>query len=119
MAKYATAGFSFGTTGLVWVISNRAWGQLPAPVQDALTKAGPVAEQNFCTYADSNEDAERGVLEKGGMTVIDLAPAERSALQQKLAPVADEWATDLDRRGKPATPVLHQLRDIIAGDKEK
>lgn len=114
VARYATTGFSFGTAAVTWLIGNRAWDKLPADIQRVMLAEGERAERNFCAYADAHEDAEEEALGKGGMTMIALDQEQRAALTERLAPVAEQWAAGLDRRGKPATQALAQFKDALA-----
>ncbi|MBV8889343.1 MAG: TRAP transporter substrate-binding protein DctP [Alphaproteobacteria bacterium] len=114
VTRFSTAGYSFGTSGLHWVISDRSWNRLPPDVQQALAKAGPMTSDNFCTYSDTHEDLDQAALVKDGITMVSLDEPQKEAVMEKLAPVAQEWAKKLDQRGKPGSEALKQLHEVLS-----
>ena len=115
VAKYATTGFSFGTSGVTWLISDRVWDGLPDTVRKVMMEAGAAAEQNFCTYADSHEDAEQSAMVKT-VTMIPLDKTQQDALQARLAPLVEDWAKGLEKRGLPAHRVAAEFRHALASE---
>ena len=53
-------------------------------------------------------------LESGGMKMVAVSPDDQKLLQQKLAPVAEQWAKSLDGRGKAGGAVLKDYQAAIA-----
>lgn len=118
-SKYAVRGFSFGTAGVNWLISDAVWDKLSPQVQQAMTSAGRMAEKQFCDYADANEDGEADVLAKVGVTITTFSPEARRELKNALQPVIEKWAKDQDNRGKPGSAVLKAYTDGVEALQKK
>lgn len=113
VATNATAGFSFGTGVVPYMIGDRAWARLPKDVQDIMLEAGLLAEKSFCSYVDANEAATGEELKKNGMIVTTLDAGQKAALGQALATVSEQWADSLEKRGKPAKQALSDFRKAL------
>ncbi|MGH7461739.1 MAG: hypothetical protein ACREMA_12035, partial [Longimicrobiales bacterium] len=52
-------------------------------------------------------------LEKDGVKGNTMAPGQLNALNDKLAGVAAEWASSLDKRSRPGSAVLADFRKAV------
>jgi TRAP-type C4-dicarboxylate transport system substrate-binding protein len=114
VAKYATTGFSFGTSGVTWIISDRAWEKLPEDVRKVMLEAGVLAERNFCTYADEHESTEQAAMAKADVQMVELDASQQKILGDKVASVVTDWAKKLQARGLPADRVVAEFREALA-----
>jgi TRAP-type C4-dicarboxylate transport system substrate-binding protein len=112
--KYSTVGARVGGFASVTVIGDKVWKELPADVQVAMITAGGTTSENFCSKEDEHGPQIAKDLEaQHGWTVHDLTQAERQEWQDALAPVQQQWAEELDRRGKPGSEILATFRKTL------
>ncbi len=105
-AKYVTAGEAFGTAGAIFIISENRWKQFPDSVKKAMTEAGEIAGQNLCAGVDKEEAEDLEKLKQNGVTVVRWSAADKKEIDAVLVSVANEWAAEMDKRGKPGSEVL-------------
>ncbi|MGI3164344.1 TRAP transporter substrate-binding protein DctP [Pseudooceanicola sp. 200-1SW] len=110
----ATQGTNFGSFVATWMISQKKYDSLPAEVQQALTEAGEAATRNGCEVTDASAAADKDFVASEGVDFIDLPAEDMAKLEQLMADVGDEWAADLDARGKPGTEILTAFREALA-----
>lgn len=111
--KWALDGVSLGSTAILYVISEQKWQKLPPDVQKALTDSAQYAMQKLCEYSDKSNGEERAAFEKAGLKVHVITGDEKTRILKKLEPVSTEWATDLDKRGKPGTAMIKAYKDAV------
>lgn len=111
--KNATQGTNFGAFVATWMISQKKYDSLPADVQDALTAAGDAATKNGCAATDASAGNDKQFVADQGVTFVDLPAADGEKLKSLMATVGDEWAADLDGRGKPGTDILNAFRAAL------
>lgn len=117
LLKSGLDGFSVGSTTVLYVIGDKAWAALPADLQKALVESGNYAAQKLCAYSDEMNGKELATFKAAGMKIHTIAGKEKAELAAKVEPVAAEWATALDRRGRPGTKTLQAYRAALAGEK--
>ncbi|GGE44723.1 C4-dicarboxylate ABC transporter [Primorskyibacter flagellatus] len=108
--KTATKGLNFGSFVATWMISQAKYDSLPEDVQKALTEAGEAATLNGCEATDASTEEDFKFVAEQGVTFVDLPAADLDTLQGVMSSVGDEWAADLDGRGKPGTDILNAFR---------
>lgn len=112
--KTATDGSNFGSFVATFMISQSKYDSLPADVQTALTEAGAAATVNGCEATDAATEANKQSIMDGGVTFFQFPAEEQVKLEASMATVGDEWAADLDGRGKPGTDILAAFRAALA-----
>lgn len=112
--KTATDGANFGSFVATWMISQSKFDSLPEDVQTALTEAGAAATLNGCEETDAATETDKQTIADGGVTFVTLSEADAATLQETMDSVGDEWAADLDGRGKPGTEILEAFRAQLA-----
>lgn len=110
LLKTATDGANFGSFVAIFMISQSKFDSLPEDVQKALTEAGEAATKNGCETADKKLADDKQKIADGGVKFITFPDADMTKLNAVLAGVGDNWATDLDGRGKPGTETLNAFR---------
>lgn len=115
-APYGTTGFGMGTPGIVLAINEDKFQSLPADVQDALIKAGQVADDHFCAYAGESEERAKADLQKSEypMTIHTWTPEQVTQLTEMTANVVGDWVTDLEARGITAGKALEQFTAVAS-----
>jgi TRAP-type C4-dicarboxylate transport system substrate-binding protein len=112
--KHSTVGADIGGFVLTTIMGDRKWKSLPPDVQQAMLKAGDATWENFCKEADKENVGQAKKLEaEHHWTLHQLSAAESEAWSKALAPVADAWASTLDKRGKAGTEVLKAFRAAV------
>ncbi|MEP7205641.1 MAG: TRAP transporter substrate-binding protein DctP [Casimicrobiaceae bacterium] len=114
VVKTATRGENFGGAAITYAIAENRFKALPANVQKALVEAGDAATRNGCAVADRDVAPAAEKLKAAGIQLVEFPPEERKALQSLLTSVSEEWAAELDKRGKPGTMVLKDFRAAVA-----
>lgn len=112
--KYMTTDVSLGSFITVYAISDRAWKKLPQETRDVLTAAGQYATKTHCEYVDAQEPKVIAELQKDGVKANHMAAGQLKATEDTLAKVQAEWASALDKRGRPGSAVLAQFKQAIA-----
>lgn len=113
--KTATKGTNFGAFVAAWMISQSKFDSLPAEVQTALTEAGEAATANGCEQTDASSTEDYQYVAEQGVTFVELPEEDMTKLGGIMASVGDEWAKDLDGRGKPGSEILQAFRDALKG----
>lgn len=113
--KTATQGTNFGAFVATWMISQSKYDSLPEDVQTALTEAGAAATKNGCEATDASAGDDKQFVADQGVTFVDLPPEDLKKLEATMATVGDEWAAELDQRGKPGTEILKAFRAALGG----
>lgn len=114
LLKSGTEGLNFGTAIIVYGMGDTKWKSLPANVQKAMIAAGEQTTREGCKRF---EDGEKGATEKikaQGMKVIEFSAADKKVFTDAFSHVASEWASDLDKRGKPGSAVLSAFKAAVA-----
>ena len=114
--KYLTVGENFGDIAVSFVISERKWRQLPVAVQEVLSTAGEETTRHACAAAQADDAPAAEAIQRAGARVVQFDAAQQTTLRNMIAPVASEWASSLDRRGKPGTEVLNAFRAAVAAE---
>lgn len=111
--KNATKGTNFGAFVAVWMISQSKYDSLPEDVQKALTDAGEAATANGCKETDASSEEDYKFVADQGVEFVELSAEDMDKLQGVMSSVGDEWAADLDGRGKPGTDILNAFRAAL------
>ncbi len=113
IVKFGTVGANFGGAIVTYTISENKWRSLGADAQKALLAAGEAATKNGCEHADRAVGPSAEKLKAAGVKLAQLSADDDRTLKAVLASVGDEWAADLDKRGKPGTEVLRAFRAAV------
>lgn len=111
--KYATEDLSFGSSMTFYGISQRVWDRLSPEVQQAMVEAGERATLRACELIDKDDREAILRLQGDGAKLVTFSPADREAFDGALAPVSEEWAKDLDSKGRPGTETLERFRAAL------
>lgn len=110
LSKTSTIGENFGTFVANWVISEKRWQSLPAAVQQDLTKMGEELTRSACAQVEKDEAGDIEKVKAAGVKMITLSAADKAILAPVLHEVSNEWAANLDRRGRAGTEVLNAFK---------
>jgi len=114
LMKSGTEGMNFGTAIFTYAIGEAKWKSLPENVRKVLTEVGEQVTREGCKRFEDGEKAATDKLKALGMKVIALSDADKQQIAGTFKVVADEWAQDLDKRGKPGTEVFKAFTAAVA-----
>lgn len=104
--KYVTSEVGFGSGAAMIFIAENRWNKLPEEVKKAMLEAGKAATQTLCSGMMREETASLEKLKQAGVTVVRWSAEDKKEMERVMAAVADEWASQMDKRGKPGSQVL-------------
>jgi TRAP-type C4-dicarboxylate transport system substrate-binding protein len=114
LVKTGTTDVNFGGWISSYIINDRKWKSLPADVQKVMTTLAEKYSRQNCEKVMADDVRDRDRLVQGGMSLLRLTDAEKAEFQEKTRDVAEQWAADLDKRGRPGSVVLKEYRDQLA-----
>lgn len=117
LSKTGTIGSNFGSFVANWVISEKRFQSLPAPLQKDLMAIGEELTKSVCRQVEKDEAGDIEKTKSVGVKLTPLAKADQDALEAAAHEVATEWAQNLDRRGKGGTEVLNAFKAGLAANK--
>jgi TRAP-type C4-dicarboxylate transport system substrate-binding protein len=106
VAKFSTLGENFGSFVANYVISEKKWAALPAPVQRELTVLGEELALSACSKVEKDEAKAIEISQKAGLQLVTLSKTDKQTLKKAMSSVAKEWADNLDKRGSAGTEAL-------------
>lgn len=113
LTAYSTSNGSFGGQVVVTVMNDQTWKKLDQPTRDAIDKASAAAAWRVCERVDQGVVAAREKMAAAGTKMTELSPESVTGFNAVSASLADEWAKELDQRGRPASKVLKEFRDAL------
>lgn len=105
MTSASTNG-SFGTFVNIFAANMDTWNSLPKDIQDAMIQAGKDTQESASKFMDEEISGLIKEFEEGGKDMYEFAPDQLQAINERLAPVQEDWVTRLKDRGLPAQEVL-------------
>lgn len=117
MTKYGTANLNFGGQVVVFVINAQAWKSLGKANQDIVDRLSEKAASRVCNYLDDSSKKSIQKLKDLGDKLTDFPAPVLTRFAKMSEEVAVEWATDLDKRGRPGSEVLKAFRANLPGSK--
>lgn len=76
-----------------------------------MVEAGDTVSRSMCDSLDKAEADAVGKLRQKGTAIVQWSPADRRDVDARLLSVSQEWAQDLDKRGRPGSEVLKSIRE--------
>ncbi|MCO5066842.1 MAG: TRAP transporter substrate-binding protein DctP [Rhizobiaceae bacterium] len=109
--KYDVVGPQLGAASALFVISNKVWSTLDDATKTTFQEAGALAQQNICDFL-TKEDKEitEALVKENGLSQQKLSEDELAKWHSLLAPIAEEWATEMNATGRPGTEILDAFK---------
>lgn len=114
LLKNMSVAQNFGNVMNMHVISLKKWNALSEGVRKAMDEAGDAATRNVCARLDEDTAKDTDSLRSKGLAVNVWPEADRQKVAEMRDSVGDQWAADLDKRGKQGTAVLKAFRAALA-----
>lgn len=113
LLKAGTLNEPFSSVLVTYSVSEPKWKGLPEPVRATLAEEGERVTRESCAkFAKAEEDAI-GKAKSRGMTLIQFSEEDGRALAAVFETVRQDWASGLDRRGKPGAEAIRQWEEAI------
>jgi TRAP-type C4-dicarboxylate transport system substrate-binding protein len=106
LIKVATIGENFGTVATSYVISEAKWKELPQSVRDVVMKVGEATTRRVCEMTDQDVITTYDKFKTEGINLVTLPASDKQRLQSEFKEIRQEWASFLDKRGKPGTKTV-------------
>jgi TRAP-type C4-dicarboxylate transport system substrate-binding protein len=102
----ATKSENFGSGVVTYGMSLERWNKLPESVRIAFDEAGKAASESACKTIDASVGEDMKKLEAAGVSLVAMPQSDRGTIDPAMAKIGEEWAKELDGRGKPGSEVL-------------
>ncbi|MCB2191196.1 MAG: TRAP transporter substrate-binding protein DctP [Deltaproteobacteria bacterium] len=112
--KYMTPNLGVGSFVILYAISDKAWKKLSPEDQKILTEAGKYATKWHCEYVDTHEVKTIKWLEDYGIKPVPLPQKDVDMITDKYTKIYKDWATSLDKRGRPGTEALKAFQSALS-----
>ncbi len=110
--KYTVQGPQLGAGSSLYGMNQKTWDSLAPDVQAAMMKAGAETQAHLCKYLDDAETSEvNWLVKEQKFTVTKLSPADAAKWNQRVEPIANDWAKEMDSTGRPGTALLKAYRE--------
>ena len=98
---------------MVVVMNKDKWNSLPDYAKKAIDQAsgkkmGIHASQ---VYDDHDMNTKREIIKRGKIKIFKLPSSERQRLIKKVAPLEQEWALDMKKKGFPGYKIIDDVKD--------
>lgn len=112
-ASAGTLGENFGSFVVTYMISRRKWATLPEDVRKTMEEVGDRITRAGCEATDRIENEDVPKVKAVGLKLMSLPEAEHAKITAAMQEVSADWASALDRRGKPGTAMLNAFREAL------
>ena len=113
LVKASTVNENFGSAVLTYMISNTRWNSLTPAVRQAMLAAGEKTVRRICAYADREVDSDLAKIRAKGVAVAPLPAEDKPALAALADGISQEWAEQLDKRGKGGSEALRAFMEAL------
>ncbi len=104
MLKYVVRG-GWGNTAAVCIMNIDKWNSLPPDIQLIVAETGREMNSRWTDLAYEAANNAFKVFQNAGAEIYSFSPQEWDKLKVILAPLADEWASEMNAKGLPGTEV--------------
>lgn len=101
---------SLGTSTQFFAISDRSWGKLSEPHQEAVLSCGAEVEKTLAEYLDAQELELQQEFAGLGIDVYEFSPEELEKINAALTEASQEYVDRLAARGLPAQAAFDSVR---------
>ncbi len=109
---YLAKGPQLGGGSTLVGMSMKQWNVLSPQDQAVFMQAGALAQKSLCTYLDkADEEVEASLVNDHKLVVTALPKEDIARMHERFAPIAADWAKDMDASGRPGSALLKAFRD--------
>lgn len=111
VVRHSLAGTQLGGGATVYAFSKRAWDKLDPETQETIRIAGLETQEQLCARLDELQQQTIDELQGAGkLTVTTASAEEHDRWLEKMAPVSEAWAQELDGTNRPGHALLDAFR---------
>jgi len=110
LTKSGTENTNFGGQVVVFVINNQTWNSLSKENQAIIERISDRASFRMCSYLDDSYGKSMDRLKAAGVKMAKFSDADMKQFKKTTDEVTDEWARELDKRGRPGSATLKAFR---------
>ncbi|MDO8771524.1 MAG: TRAP transporter substrate-binding protein DctP [Burkholderiaceae bacterium] len=114
LVKTYSTNASFGAAVLTYSIGEVKFKQLPEKVRALLLKVGEEVSLASCKKFTSGELEAQAMLKSKGANHFQFSKEDQKRIAVANIATIVDWATALDKRGKPGTATVDALRKTLA-----
>jgi TRAP-type transport system periplasmic protein len=102
------------SAGFIFAMNQAKYDSLPADLKKVIdANSGAALSQQIGKIWDESAAAGRKLAQERGNTLYTIPASELDNWVKASAPLYDEWAADMDRRGANGKALLTEARDLI------
>ena len=117
LLKSGTEGLNFGTAIFTYSMGEAKWKSLPDNVRKVLAQAGEQVTREGCKRFEEGEKGATEKIKSQGMKVIEFSAVDKKVFNDAFSHVSQDWAQELDKRGKPGTEVFKAFTAAVAASR--
>ncbi|MFM9981306.1 MAG: TRAP transporter substrate-binding protein DctP [Burkholderiales bacterium] len=117
LLKSGTEGLNFGTAIFTYSMGEAKWKSLPDNVRKVLAHAGEQVTREGCKRFEEGEKGATEKIKSQGMKVIEFSAVDKKVFNDAFSHVSQDWAQELDKRGKPGTEVFKAFTAAVAASR--
>lgn len=113
MTKFGTENLNFGGQVVVFVMNTKTWNSFSKANQDIIERISERTSFRMCAYLDGSYNDSLKRLSSVGVKMTVFPPATLGDFRKVTDAVSDEWAKDLDKRGRPGSATVKAFRAAL------
>jgi TRAP-type C4-dicarboxylate transport system substrate-binding protein len=113
MTKFGTENLNFGGQVVVFVMNKQAWNSLSKANQEIIERISDRTSFRMCAYLDGSYNKSIERLHTAGVKMTKFPAPALAEFRKTSDAVAEEWAKDLDKRGRPGTATIKAFRAAL------
>ena len=82
-------------------------------VQATMLKVGRETTERACEISQRNEMQDQEKLKSRGVTEVEFSSSDKEHIEKAMNEVSQQWAKELDGRGKPGSEVLAAFESAL------
>lgn len=111
--NYTVRGTQLGSGSTMFAVSEKTWRKLDAETQAILMEAGEKTTRHMCEYLDASDASEMDwLVANGKLEPTELSDEQAALWREAVVPVVDQWAVDMNSRGRAGTKVLEAFKAL-------
>ncbi|WP_173934328.1 TRAP transporter substrate-binding protein DctP [Chelativorans sp. Marseille-P2723] len=114
LVNYGTKDENFGSGVVSYAISIERWEALPEDVRTVLEEVGNEVTADACAQIDLGVESDMAELAEEGVQLVSIPASDREMIDQALERISQDWARELDARGRSGSEVLQAFRHELS-----
>ncbi|QIX25303.1 TRAP transporter substrate-binding protein DctP [Nocardioides sp. JQ2195] len=110
---YSTEDARLGAFTVTFSISEDVWDMLDDDQRDLLREAGEAAQDGACKAIEEEQAQALKEMRQQGVRIHEITDGERAAWDELAEPVRENWVSDLESTGRPASEVLTEFETAL------